>query len=231
MVRFCVVSTDSWSVERGNTTHWRQPRSRLEEALRLAHGGLDVERANVLPLLLEERDEEVDRKHGVLHDLVLLHVDVADGDTEAENLLELELDGRANLVDLAGKVLGVRDGRGELAGLGETGTEETGDLLDEGLRGKESVVLGGELLDELLVLVELLKVLNSHEGELLVELLGTVNVHGVGENAELHAGTGNVGELDGTRETLVTLRLRKKSAWGQRARGCKTCVVVLQSDL
>ena len=38
--------------------------------------------------------------------------------------------------------------------LGETGTKETGDLLDESLRGKESVVLLGELLDELLVLVE-----------------------------------------------------------------------------
>lgn len=33
----------------------------------------------------------------------------------------------------------------ELAGLGETRTEETGDLLDEGLRGEERVVLLGEL--------------------------------------------------------------------------------------
>ena len=38
--------------------------------------------------------------------------------------------------------------------LGETGAEQTGNLLDEGLRGKESVVLLGQLLDELLVLVE-----------------------------------------------------------------------------
>ena len=38
--------------------------------------------------------------------------------------------------------------------LGETVTEQTRDLLDEGLRGEESVVLLGKLLDELLVLVE-----------------------------------------------------------------------------
>ncbi len=38
--------------------------------------------------------------------------------------------------------------------LGKTGTEQTRDLLDEGLGGQESVVLLGELLDELLVLVE-----------------------------------------------------------------------------
>lgn len=38
--------------------------------------------------------------------------------------------------------------------LGETGTEETRDLLNEGLRGQKRVVLLGELLDKLLVLVE-----------------------------------------------------------------------------
>ena len=79
---------------------------------------------------------------------------MADSDTQAQHLLELELDGRADLGELVAKVLGVRHGGGELASLGETGTEETGDLLDQGLRGQEGVVLLGELLDELLVLVE-----------------------------------------------------------------------------
>lgn len=126
-------------------------------------------------LLLQERDQEVDGEHDVLHNLVLGHVDVTDGNTKTENLLELELDGRSDVVDLSSEILGVRNGGRELARLGETGTEQTGNLLDEGLRGKESVVLLSELLDELLVLVELLQVLNGHEGELLVELLGTVS--------------------------------------------------------
>jgi hypothetical protein len=148
-----------------------------------------VEGADVLPLLLEQGDEEVDREHDVLDNVVLLHVDVGDGDTETKNLLELELDGGSDLVDLSGKVLGVGDRGGEFTGLGETGTEKTGlvswglenvllpgknlprNLLDQSLGSEESIVLLGELLDELLVLVELLQVLNSHEGELLVELL------------------------------------------------------------
>ena len=79
---------------------------------------------------------------------------MADGNTQAEDLLELELDRRADLVQLVREVLRVRDGRGELARLGETGAEQTGDLLDERLGGKEGVVALGELLDELLVLVE-----------------------------------------------------------------------------
>jgi hypothetical protein len=158
----------------------------------LAHGALEVKRSDVLPVLLEERDQEVDgweegkveredkrarsgsgtmqdqraegqrTKHDVGKDLVLSHVAVSDGNTEAEDLLELELDGRLDLVDLVLQVLGVSDGGGELSGLGKTGSEQSRDLLDEGLGSEEGVVLLGELLDELLVLVELLQVVNGH---------------------------------------------------------------------
>ena len=69
--------------------------------------------------------------------------------------------------------------------LRETGAKQTGDLHDEGLGGQEGVVLLGELLDELLVLVELLQVINRHVLE--VDLLGTVDVGGIGENADGHA--------------------------------------------
>jgi hypothetical protein len=74
-------------------------------------------------------------EHDVSEDLVLSHLGVADGDTQAQHLLQLELDGRADLSELGAEVLGVRHGGGELARLGETGTEQTGDLLDEGLGG------------------------------------------------------------------------------------------------
>ncbi len=155
-------------------------KERLVETDRLAHRRLDVQRLDVLPVLLEQGDEEVDAcvrggnvssrflyhtetpkgierkrtQHDVAKNLVVGHLDVADGDTQAENLLKLELDRRADLVQLVAEVLSVRDGGGELARLGETGAEQTGDLLDEGLGGKESVVALSELLDELLVLVE-----------------------------------------------------------------------------
>jgi len=99
--------------------------ARLEETLGLAHGGLDVERTDVLPLLLEQRDQEVDGQHDVLDDLVLLHVDVGDGDTKTKNLLKLELDGGSDLIDLSGKVFVVGDRGREFTGLGKTGTQET----------------------------------------------------------------------------------------------------------
>ena len=45
-------------------------------------------------------------------------------------------------------------GRKNKSTFGETRTEETGNLLDEGLGSKEGVVFLGELLDELFVFVE-----------------------------------------------------------------------------
>jgi hypothetical protein len=106
----------------------------------------------------------------------------------------------------------VRDGSRELTDLVETRTQETRNLLDQSIRSKESIVLLGELLDELLVLVELLEIINRLEFH--TGTLGLITVESITENTDSHTGTSNVGELDGTRETLITLR-----------------IVVLQTDL
>ena len=55
-------------------------------------------------------------QHDVAENLVIGHLDVTDGDTQAKDLLKLELDGRTDLSELVAQVLGVRDGGGELAG-------------------------------------------------------------------------------------------------------------------
>ena len=60
-------------------------------------------------------DGGVRTQHDVAENLVLSHLDVSDGDTQAENLLELELDRRTNLVQLVPEVFRVRDGGRELA--------------------------------------------------------------------------------------------------------------------
>ena len=79
---------------------------------------------------------------------------MTDGDTQAKDLLQLELDRRTDLSELVGQVLGVGDGGGELSGLGKTGSEQTRNLLNQSFGGQESVVLLSELLDEFLVFVE-----------------------------------------------------------------------------
>jgi hypothetical protein len=79
---------------------------------------------------------------------------VSDRDTKTKDLFQLELDGRTDLGELAAQVLRVRDWRGEFAGFGETGPEQTGDLLEESFRAQERVILLRELLDQLLILIQ-----------------------------------------------------------------------------
>ena len=97
--------------------------------------------------------------------------------------------------------------------LGETRTEQTRDLLDQSFGTEESVVLLGQLLDELLVLVQperaiivsipypqraivkgnaLFQVVNRHILE--VDLLRTIDISRIGENANVQARTGDIGK-------------------------------------
>lgn len=164
----------------------------LVKTHRLAHRGLEEQGLDVLPVLLQEGNQEVDGQHSVVHQLVLSHLDVTDGDTQAKHLLQLELDGGLDFHNLVLQVVVVGDRGGELTGLGKTGTEQTGDLLDQSLGSKEGVVLLGELLDKLLVLVQLLQVVNGHELE--ADGLGLINVVLIGQNAKLHLGFRDIGK-------------------------------------
>ena len=58
--------------------------------------------------------------------------------------------------------------------LRKTRTQKTWDLLDKSVGSDESIVLAGELLDELLVLVELLQVVDR--SRLQSQVLGTVEI-------------------------------------------------------
>jgi len=113
----------------------------LVDALRLAHGCLDVRRLQVLPVLLQEGDQEVECHHGVVADLVLVHLSVSDASTEAQNLLQLELDGGLELKNLLGEVIGLGDGSWELTSTVHVGSDQTGDGLDDRLGAEEGIVL------------------------------------------------------------------------------------------
>jgi hypothetical protein len=100
--------------------------------------------------------------------------------------------------------------------LGQTRTQETGDLLDQRVGSDKSIVLAGELLDQLLVLVQLLQVIGAHlrlvsnyflQQLILFRLatygidtsvLGTVQIVLVTKNADGHVGTRDGRQADGT---------------------------------
>lgn len=66
-----------------------------------------------MPSLLQERDKVVDSQHDVGDQLVLSHTNVSDSNTHTQDLLQLELDGRLDFVDLAAQILVVGDWGGK----------------------------------------------------------------------------------------------------------------------
>ncbi len=119
-------------------------------------------------------------------------------------LLHLELDGGLQVVDLVVHVVTVGEQSRELASLVKTGTKQTGNLLDERLGSKEGVVLVGQLLDELLLLVELLEIVGAHE---VVSLgLGLVAVVLVTKDAHRELGPGHMAKPAAQQKQLGSVR-------------------------
>lgn len=85
----------------------------------------------VLPALLEERNQEVKRHVDVLSDLIFSEVISGNGGSQADDLLELELNGRLEFLNLGKDGLTLSDGKGELADLVEDITAESGNLFHE----------------------------------------------------------------------------------------------------
>ncbi len=175
------------------------------DLLRRSHGGLDVHLSNVLPLLLEKRSQEVSSKLNIDNDLLLLHADVGNSNVEAHDLLHLELDGGPNFVNFFLHVLSTGKKGGEFTSLGKTGTQKTWDLLDHVIGSKEEIVLLGKLLNKLLVLVELLEVFDTHVVN--SDTVSLLTVSSITKHAALEVGTRDLRKLEGSRETLVTLRI------------------------
>lgn len=148
-------------------------------------------------MLLEQRDQEVDGQVDVLHQLVFVHVEVSNGNAQAEHLLHLEFDGALKVGHLLVDVVAMSEQGGEFASLVQTRSQQTRDLLDQRLGGQKGVVLLGQLLDQLLLLVQLLQVVGAHEGEPL--LLGLVAMLLITKDADRELGPGNMAEPVGKR--------------------------------
>ena len=56
------------------------------ELVRLAHGALHIQRPHILPVLLEQGDQEVDGQVDVTDQLVLSHLDVANSHSQTQDL-------------------------------------------------------------------------------------------------------------------------------------------------
>merc|ERR1712236_31031 len=77
----------------------------LVQPLYRSHGTLDEERSYILPVLLQQRHQEVYRQEDILSQFILGHLDMTDSDSQTEDLLHLELDGSLDVVDFVHHLL------------------------------------------------------------------------------------------------------------------------------
>ena len=122
----------------------------LVDTLWFSHSGLDGQGFNVLPVLLEERNQKVDWQVQVLDELIIRHWNITDSNVEAKNLFHLELDGGLDIIDFTKHIILMGQHGWEFTSLVQTWTQKTWDLFDQGFRSKESIVLLGKLLDQFL---------------------------------------------------------------------------------
>mmetsp|Transcript_74119 Transcript_74119/g.103035 ORF Transcript_74119/g.103035 Transcript_74119/m.103035 type:complete len:236 (+) Transcript_74119:341-1048(+) len=165
------------------------------------HRGLDVEGSNILPSLLQEGNQEVDRHVDVLSELLLRKSESSDGGTHAKDLLQLELDGGLQFLNLLSGGFVLSQSSGEFTDLRQSVTEQLGDLLHEGFGSNKHVIRLGPLLDELLVLVELLQTINIDAADLA--LLGLLAMGSGTDQTNSSVGGGDIGESDGAVESLI----------------------------
>merc|ERR1719312_699193 len=176
---------------------------KLVQSLNWTHSRLDVQRLHVLPMLLQQAHQEVHSRMNISHKLVLCHGHVANSHGETENLLHLELDGRFQVSYLHFKIVAVSHKSGELASLVQPWAQKPRNLLDQCVRGYESIVTLRQLLDLFLVLIELLQVVSRHKRNTL--RLCVITMLLVTQEAHLELGAGDVLQLDGSGESLVLL--------------------------
>ena len=62
------------------------PANSSVEPLHRSHGGLDMQRPHILPMLLQQGHQEIHGEVNILHKVVLRHAHVADGDGQAKHL-------------------------------------------------------------------------------------------------------------------------------------------------
>merc|ERR1711930_14138 len=160
-----------------------------------SHGGFDVEGPDVLPLFLQQGNQEIDGHVDVLDQLIVVHVDITDGDGQAQNFF--------HLFDFGNHIVSLGQNGWKLTGLVQTWSQQSRNLSDQSIGSQESVVFFGELFNQFFVLVEFFQVIDGHVWD--VEFGGFINMGLVTEDANGEFWSGGVWELDGTGESLVLL--------------------------
>ena len=96
---------------------------------------------DILPVLLQQGHQKVNGNLDVGVDLLLGELNVGDGNSDGQDLLQLELNVATDVINLVGDGFGALQEGWELTKLVHGRSKKTRDLLHDSLGGKESIVL------------------------------------------------------------------------------------------
>merc|ERR1719318_1131699 len=115
----------------------------LVQPLYFSHGTLYMQRAHILPVLLQRRYQEIDSQEYILSKIIFTHTNMTNCNRQAQHLFHLEFDGAFDVFKFVLKFFTVRHHSWELASLVQPRTKQSRNLFDEGVRCNERIILLG----------------------------------------------------------------------------------------
>merc|ERR1712062_101841 len=103
----------------------------LKDSLGWTHGALDIQGPNILPVLLQQGDQEVDTQHNIADQLIRCHFNMANGNSQAQHLFHLEFYSGLDLINLSCHSITVGQKSWKLANLVQSRAKNPGNLLDQ----------------------------------------------------------------------------------------------------
>ena len=99
-----------------------------------------MNRSNVLPTLLGQRNQKVDSLDQIGLNMLFLHGGFADGDLDVNSFFKLEFDGSFKSIVYLADVITLSDGLWGLAALHKGSAHGSDDGLHQGVRGEEDFI-------------------------------------------------------------------------------------------
>jgi len=155
----------------------------LVNSMGFSHSSLDIKGFDVLPILLEEGNEEVDGHGDIDNQLIFGMSNVSNGNSDAKDFLQLKLHRAFHIRHFRFHILVGSEKGWEFASFVQTWSQDSRNLTKNRLACQKSIVFLGKFLDEFFVLVEFLEGLNVFEFD--TDLGGLVIVDLVSKNAEI----------------------------------------------
>merc|ERR1719318_459301 len=105
----------------------------LVQPLYFSHGTLHMQRTHILPVLLQQRYQEIDSQEYILSKIILTHTNMTNSNRQAQHFLHLEFDGAFDVFKFVLKLFAVGHHSWELASLVQPRTKQSWNLLDQGV--------------------------------------------------------------------------------------------------